>query len=329
MDQALYRTVPGRLKDPDFQRFNALPITPPRPVGDSRLRYGPTHFSGAENIPRRPFAQAGLMPAPGTWVGTPWYHCTEFFRYFSHGRQITLETQAGQDSHGFDQNDGQIQVEWGFKKRWAADVTLGFTSAATRSFSKTPDLVTNTSGRSDTVFGIRYEAARESEDHSGYMPDIVLRAGGGYAGSHDKEYQFAPGSGSVGIEPSVVALKRFGWEGFGAYSHPGYRYMRSGGHDQWFAAIGAQQEIGRWTLNLGYRHFANTAGVDIGGAPPNITDSRQIMETAEQLEGGFGYRDRDGRLYQFYLRKTIDGNNTSGALVFGVYTSFAFGSEKH
>ncbi|KAB2663676.1 MAG: hypothetical protein DVB31_10595 [Verrucomicrobia bacterium] len=235
------------------------------------------------------------MPAPGTWVVTPWYQYTEFFRYFSHGRQITL----------------------------------GYTSAATRSSSKTPDLVTNTSGRSDTVFGIRYEAARESEDHSGYMPDIVLRAGGIYAGSYDKEFQFAPGSGSVGIEPSVVALKHFGWEGFGAYSHLGYRYMRSGGHDQWFAAIGAQQEIGRWTLNLGYRHFANTAGVDIGGTPPNITYSRQIMEIAEQLEGGFGYRDRGGRLYQFYLRKTIDGNNTSGALEFGAYASFAFGSEKH
>lgn len=289
-----------------------------------------TGLNAAENIAQRPFGQFAIQPGAGEWVITPWYEYTEFFNYFSNGKEVSVETMAEEDSHGFDQNDGLIQFEWGINRGWALDFTVGYTSAATRSFSENGPTVRKTSGMSDLAFGLRYQISRESDPHQpAWVPSVSIRAGGIYGGSYDKDFPFAPGSGSVGIEPSVIALKHFGWSGLGAFSNVGYRYMRSGGHDQWFAETGLQQEFGQWTLNAGYRHFANTGGRSIQGVPPTITYSRQVREVAEQVEGGFSYHDRGGRLYQFYLRKTFAGNNTSDALLFGILASFPLGGESH
>ena len=283
----------------------------------------------AENVMQRPFAQTAVVPPVGTWVITPWYEYTEFFHYYTGGRKVDIETMAEEDSHGFDQNDGVVEFQWGFKENFAADFTVGYTSAATRSFTAGAPDVRKTSGLSDITFGVRYQLLREAEDPAGWKPSLSFRAGGIYTGSYDKDFPFAPGNGSVGIEPSLAAIKHFGWEGFGAFSSVGYRYMRSGGHDQWFAELGVQQEIKQWTFQVGFRHLANTGGRDIQGTPPTINYSRQIHEVMEQLEGGVSYTDKKHRLYQFYLRKTFDGNNTADALVFGIFASFPLSAQMH
>jgi hypothetical protein len=158
------------------------------------------------------------------------------------------------------------------------------------------------------------------------VPTVTFRAGGIYRGKYDPDFPFAPGNGSVGIEPSVLLNKAFGWDGLGAYGHTGFRWMRSGGNDQWFGAIGLVQEINRFALNLGYRHFANTSGEDIGGVGTTIAYSRFVKEVKEEVQGGVGYTTaKRGTHYQFYLSKVFDGRNTGAAVTFGLYADFRVG----
>lgn len=283
---------------------------------------------GGENIPQKPFAQAAYLPEPKQFVISPWYNYSEFFNIWRGTKRESIEVNPGADSHGFDQNNGIVSVEYGIAPRWAADVTIGYTSVATRSF--TPDgSVQKTSGLMDTTFGLRYQAFNEKTADSHWVPTLTFRAGGIYRGTYDLDFPFAPGSGSVGIEVSMAAQKSFGWEGFGAFGNMGYRWMRSGGNDQWFAETGFFQHIKRFTLNLGYRHFANTSGDDIGGSGTSITYSRFVKEIAEQIEGGVGYTTpKRGINYQIYLRKTVDGRNTGSALTFGLYADFPIGGKR-
>src|SRR5437879_3393798 len=92
----------------------------------------------AENLPTKPFAQAVWLPEAGQFWVTPWYQYTEFQKFW---RGSHLESTTVGDHHGFDQNDGLVLVEYGIRKSWAADLQLGYTSLATRSFSTPPGSV--------------------------------------------------------------------------------------------------------------------------------------------------------------------------------------------
>ena len=272
-----------------------------------------------ENLPQKPFAQAVQLPDRGELIVTPWYTYSEFFHAWRGGKRESIERNPGSDSHGYDMNDGIVSLDYGFANNWALDFASGYTSAATRSFNATgvPDA---TEGLLDTAFGLRYQAHHETNSPGSWYPTTTFRAGGIYRGTYESTFPFAPGSGSVGIEPSVLLSKSLGWEGFGAYADLGFRWMRSGGSDQWFAAVGVRQDIGRFTLNLGYRHFANTGGVDIGGTGATIVHSRFVREIKEEIQGGVGYTAaKNGIHYQFYMGKVVDGRNTGSAVTFGLF----------
>ena len=230
-------------------------------------------LNASENLPQKPFAQQVELPAARQWIFTPWYSYSEFFHVWRGRERESIETAPGEDGHGFDQNSGWVGIELGFPRDWAADIAIGYTSAAARSFNAN-DTVDKTSGMADVTFGLRHRLCDEEGFGQAWTPALTLRAGGLYRGNYEPEFPYAPGSGSVGIETSALMLRHFGWEGFGAYNHTGYRWMRSGGHDQWFSALGFQQEIGKFTLNLGYRHLGATGGIDVWGPGPTFLYSR-------------------------------------------------------
>src|SRR4051812_36836359 len=107
----------------------------------------------SENFAAKPFAQEVWLPEPKQWVVTPWYQYTEFQKIWrgTHQEKITMG-----DGHGFDQNDGIVMVEYGIKTNWAADLHIGVTSLATRSFSTPKGSVLKTFGMMDTTFGVRW-----------------------------------------------------------------------------------------------------------------------------------------------------------------------------
>jgi hypothetical protein len=286
----------------------------------------PLAVYGAENIPQKPFGQFALLPEENQWLFTPWYQYSDSQDVW---RGSQHENIAFPDHHGFDQNDGMLLVEYGIKKDWAADLNVGYTSLATRAFTVPAGTVQNTSGLMDVTFGLRWQVINEYEADSAWAPTLTLRAGGVYRGNYDHDFPYAPGNGSVGIEPQVMLVKHFGWEGFGMFGTLGYRNFRSGGNDQVFGTIGLNQSIKGFLFSVGYRHQQNTAGFDVGGTDNTIIYSSKVREINQIINCGVGYTTERDWHFQFYLERNIDGRNTTDKETYGVYATFPVGGKKH
>jgi len=278
-----------------------------------------------ENIPQKPFAQSVWLPEAKQFIVTPWYQYSEFYSIWRGSKRESIEVDPGHNSYGFDLNNGAILLEYGLDPQWAADLTLGYTSGATRSFNARGEPDT-TEGLMDTTFGLRYQAFNEKAVDSDWIPTTTFRVGGIYRGTYHPDFPFAPGSGSVGIEMSALLHKSLGWEGFGVFRHMGFRSIRSGGNDQWFTALGLGQQIKSFTFNFGYRHFENTTGDDITGSGTTIVYSRAVREIKEEIQGGIGYTTAHrGIHYQFLLSKVLDGRNTGAAVTYLLFADLPIG----
>jgi hypothetical protein len=180
----------------------------------------------------------------------------------------------------------------------------------------------------DVTFGVRWQVLDENAADSKWAPTLTLRAGGIVRGTYDEDFPFAPGNGSVGVEPSVILDKSFGWAGFGMYGNLGYRSLRSGGNDQVFGSVGFSQRYKGFNFNAGYRHQQNTGGEDIGGTGTTFVYSPKVKEINQMFEAGVGYTDRSGRHFQFYYSQNFNGRNTGDKMVYGIYGSFPIGGKK-
>ncbi|MDB6019853.1 MAG: hypothetical protein JWR19_4342 [Pedosphaera sp.] len=278
----------------------------------------------SENLPAKPFAQAVWLPEQGQWLVTPWYQYTEFENVWRGSQKENITVK----DHGFDQNDGMVLTEYGIKQNWAADLLLGYTSLATRSFSTPPGTVQTTAGIMDVTFGLRWQVLNETNTTCKYTPTLTLRAGGIYHGSYHGNFPFAPGNDSVGVEPSVLLSKNFGWDGFGMYGNLGYRHMRSGGNSQIFGSVGLSQRYNGFNFNGGYRHQQDTGGVDIGGSGNTIIYTPKAKEYNQYYEVGVGYTDHRAWHYQFYLAQNFNGRNTGDKTIYGIYFTMPFGGHK-
>lgn len=297
------------------------------------LVFGGLTFLGnaAEDLPKKPFGQEALIPSDRQWILTPLYQYTEFQNVWvgKSKQNITFP-----DDHGFDQNDFALITEYGFKRDWAADLTLGFTDLATRAYSQPPGSVRHTRGLMDTQFGIRYQLWNELHPKGWWTPTFTVRAGGIYRGTYQKNFPFAPGNGGVGLEIEGIMQKSFGWEGFGMYSSGGYRNIESGANSQFFATVGFNQSFRGATLSAGYRHQQNTSGTDAVSSGTDSISGNHIdyssynKEVNDQVEAGIGYTDRRNWHWQFYYQGNFDGRNTGDKDRYGVYISFPFGGKK-
>jgi hypothetical protein len=177
----------------------------------------------------------------------------------------------------------------------------------------------------DVPFGLRWQILNETTVDCKFAPTLTLRAGGLYRGSYDHNFPYAPGNGSVGIEPSVLFSKDFGWAGLGLYGNIGYRDMRSGGNNQVFGSVGLSEQYNGLNFDVGYRHQQDLGGVDVGGTGNTIVYSSKVKERNQLYQVGVGYTDRKHRHYQFYLEQNFDGRNTGDKTTYGVYATFPIG----
>jgi len=281
----------------------------------------------SENTPRRPFAQWADVPAEGQFVFGMFYEQSESYHVWEGLQQhnITVHTPDGQ-SYGIDIRQGYFNLDYGITPRWAADLELGATTLGWRSFDPGGGIV-ETTGAMDPTFGVRYQIFNEGTETSPWIPTLTFRAAGILPGTYDRSVAFAPGNHSAGIEPSLLLRKHFGWEGLGAWGDLLYRWMHTNGNDQYAAAFGLFQQIGRWELDVGYRHLQATSGEDIilippetGSPPPwsGIVYKSNVREISESIDAGFSYSTshRHWR-WGFHARKTFDGRNTDSKLWLG------------
>ncbi len=222
-------------------------------------------------------------------------------------------------------------LQYGLTEKWAADLALGYTTAAWRYFANdgnTSGAAQSTSGMMDIAFGVRYQIWHEATATKRWQPTLTFRAGAVLPGSYEKDFPFAPGDRSAAIEPELLARKHFGWTGLGAYADALFRWNRTTHNDHWIVSAGLLQQIKSWELNVGYRHLGSVDGEDIAFDPDTriIDYPRAPQENNDSVEAGFSYTTVKQHIqWGFYTRTVVDGSNSDGKFWLAAYVNVPLG----
>jgi hypothetical protein len=286
----------------------------------------------SEDEPRRPFAQWADLPAPGQLLFGTFYEQSEAYHIWEQGNnRVSVNFRSGGENYGIDVRQGYFTFDYGITEKWAADINVGATTVGWRSFNANGD-IGQTTGLSDTTFGLRYQIFKEDLSNSCWLPTLTFRAGGIYPGSYNEHVAFAPGNHGAAIEPSLLLRKHVGWPGLGVWGDVLYRWEHTVGADQYIAAVGLYQQIKGWELDAGYRHLQTLSGENIvlGPSTPKGTFDgifypRDVREISDSLDAGFSYTtSKKHWRWGFHSRKTFDGSNTDSALWLGGYLDIPF-----
>ena len=284
-----------------------------------------------ENAPHAPFAQWANLPAKGQFIAGLAYQESESYHIWAGDTQHDVTWEKDGEEYGIDINQGYLTLQYGINDRWAADLAVGYTTAAWRAFSNggnTNGGAQSTTGLMDIAFGVRYQIWNETNANAGWRPTLTFRAGAVMPGGFDKDFPFAPGDRSAAIEPEFLARKHFGWDGFGAYADGLFRWNRTSHNDHWIVSAGFFQQIKTWELNVGYRHLGSVDGEDIAYDPNTraIDYPRAPKESNDSIEAGFSYTtQRRGIQIGFYSRTVVDGQNSDGKFWVGGYVNVPLG----
>jgi hypothetical protein len=296
----------------------------------------PLFAKATENLPRIPFAESARLPDPNQFVVSPWYYYNVFRKLWIGDAKTSIEIQPQQD---FELNDGMITVDYGVTPQIALDLTLGYTSAATRSWDPQADPKT-TEGLMDTQLGIRYRLLDEREFNQWYIPTLTLRLGGIIKGTYDADFPIAPGDGASGGEAAIMIVKTTQPLGVGYYADGGYRLRDNHVPQTIFGAAGLSETLHfNWlitsvTINVGYRGLYDLNGPDftggrVAGVPHDFIDfhyTRTAQEIYQMGEVGLGMSDKKGRRYFFSCAHPFDGRNTPKVNNFVIGLNWPLGS---
>lgn len=280
-----------------------------------------------ENVPHAPFAQWAEVPGKGNLITRLTYQESEAYYIWDPKRRYNVDRRAKGEHYGIDINQGYLTLQYGLTERWAADLSVGYTTAGWRHFSDdgSPE---STSGLMDISFGFRYQIFKEDKAESDWRPTLTFRAGAVMPGTFDQYFAFAPGTASTAIEPELLVRKHFGWQGFGVYGDALFRWNHTSANDLYIIAAGFFQKIQRWELNAGYRRVGSVDGDDIKydpSAPSQIYYPRAVAETSDSFEAGFNYMTRKRQVkWGFQTSTVFAGANTDKKFWLGAYVEIPF-----
>lgn len=290
----------------------------------------------SENVPHAPFAQWADLPAKGEFRAGVFYEESEAYHIWADNTYHNVTWHKGGEAYGIDINQGYVALQYGLTEKWAADLSIGYTTAAWRYFANdgnTHGAAKSTTGFMDVGLGVRYQLWNETNAPCAWSPTLTFRAGAVLPGGYNKDFPFAPGDRSAAIEPELLAKKHFGWTGFGMYADALFRWNRTTHNDHYIVSTGFIQEIRDWELNVGYRRLGTVSGESIQFDPTTriISYPREVRENSDSLEAGFRYTTPKKHIeWGFYTRDVLDGANTDGKFWVGGYVNvpFQFGSHK-
>jgi hypothetical protein len=277
-----------------------------------------------ENVPHAPFAQWADLPAHGQLVAGIFYDESEAYHMWAGNTYHNVTWPAGGERYGNDITQGWLAFQYGIADKWAADLSVGYTTVGWRYFSNYSQdgAPQSTSGLMDTSLGVRYQIFNEAEAKSKWTPTLTFRAGAVLPGTFAQDFPFAPGVRSAAIEPELLARKHFGWTGLGAYGDALFRWNRTTANDQYIVAVGLFQQIKGWELQVGYKRLGSTSGEDIvfDSGTREIFYPVSLRENRDSIEAGFSYTTSKRHWqYGFYSCTVLDGANSDGKFWFGGY----------
>jgi hypothetical protein len=267
--------------------------------------------SASENVPHRPFAMLAEVPQQGHLTAGLVYEESEAYSIWAGHDKHNIKVKNDGEYYGIDINQGYFAFNYGITDKWAADLNVGATTGAWRSFDANND-AHSTTGLMDWSFGVRYQFLHETNSSSSWTPTLTFRAGAVMPGTYDQHLAFTPGIRSAAIEPEFLLRKHFGWTGFGAYADGLFRWNRTTANDQYILSSGFFQQIKGWEVDLGYRHLQTLSGGDITWNGNNdILYPRDVREISDAIEAGFSYTTSKRHIrYGFHTRAVVDGSNT-------------------
>jgi hypothetical protein len=259
-------------------------------------------------------AQSVWAPRPGGFTVTTAYNFRSFQQAWRGPRLFRFPGT-------FSQHTGSVNVEYGISRNWTADSTFGYTATRGDAFGR--GLSDN--GWTDTNFGLRYKFIDERKSERAWMPSLSLRVAGIVAGSYQSNLRWSAGDGGSGIESSLLFGKFLRRWNAGYFGDFGYRKRTHPIPEDVFASIGAFKGFGpkRFPLAISgaFRNSQGLYGTDFGN--PGVSFP-SFKERFQSLEAGFSISDPQGRSYQVFVAKVINGRNTGRSTVVGVSTSFSF-----
>jgi hypothetical protein len=270
------------------------------------------------------------LPLPEQWITGIVYEESEAYNFWSGGHNHSARLKAGGEYYGIDVNQGYVALQYGIAEKWAGDINFGGTTAGWRYFDN--GKIKSTTGIMDLSIGVRYQIFNEADAPYSWLPTLTFRAGGVLPGTYKQSMAFSPGLRSAAIEPEFLFRKHVAWPGFGIYGDALYRWNRTTGDDQYMTVFGLFQQVQRWELDLGYRHFQTISGGDIkfdSSDPTSLVYPRDVREISESIEAGFSYTSKK-RHYRwgFHSRTVFDGNNTDKKFWVGGSLDIPFGGHK-
>lgn len=282
-----------------------------------------------ENVAHPFYAEWANLPEAGQLITRLTYEESDAYHFWAGNERHLVDYQLRGEHYGIDINQGYLSLQYGITTRWAADLSIGYTTVGWRYFAngETPGKVRSTTGLMDVPFGVRYQIFKEGEESHDWIPTLTFRAGAILPGSFDEDLPFAPGTRSTAIEPELLARKHFGWTGLGAYADGLYRWNHTSANDCYIVAFGFFQQIDRWELDAGYRHLGSVNGGTIQYDPVthDIVYPRAVRENRDSIEAGFDYRTPwRGLRVGFQSHTVFDGSNTDKKFWIGGFIEMPF-----
>jgi hypothetical protein len=288
-----------------------------------------SRVQASENVAHEPFAQWADVPERGQLITRLTYEESESYHFWAGNNRHVVDFQLEGEHYGIDINQGYLSLQYGLSEKWAADLSIGYTTVGWRYFAngETPGTVRSTTGLMDIPFGVRYQIFKEGEANCPWTPTLTFRAGAIFPGTFDEKIPFAPGTRSTAIEPEFLARKHFGWKGFGAYADALFRWNHTSANDLYIVNFGFFQQIKNWELDAGYRHLGSVAGksIQFDNTTHDIMYPRGVRENQDSIEAGFDYRTPwRGLRVGFQSRTVFDGSNTDKKFWLGGFIEMPF-----
>ena len=285
--------------------------------------------NASENVAHEPFAQWADVPNYGQLVVRATYEESDAYHFWAGNQRHLVDFHLNGEHYGIDINQGYVSLQYGITEKWAADLSIGYTTVGWRYFVNggTPGQVRSTVGLMDVPFGLRYQIFREGQENFQWAPTLTFRTGAILPGSFDQHVPFSPGTRSTAIEPELLARKHFGWTGLGGYFDGLFRWNHTSANDLYIVNFGLFQQIKNWELDAGYRHLQCISGENIqfDNTTHDIVYPRAVREIQDSIEAGFDYRTSwHGLRVGFQSRTVFDGSNTDKKFWLGGFVEMPF-----